>query len=430
MGVERSVRSACASPAPSRPLSVLVVNSLYRPQMVGGAEVVAEMLATKLAAGGHRVSVVTSCSRERDHSVDEMDGVTVYRFFPKNLWWLHERFAPGDRRSAFDKLRWRITDAWNQDAARKFAEILDRVRPDVVHTHNIKGFSPAVWRLAKRRGIPVVHTGHSYELICAGGALLGRNGAACAPRSRCLGCHVHGAWYRAQAEAIDVFCSPSDFLLKAHAAAGVVPKRTAHVPNGIARALRPRQGRRGDRKAPVRYLYLGQLAGHKGIDTLIGAIRSTRAAFTVDIAGQGDGETSVRALAGSDSRVRFHGFVDGAEKDRLLSNADALLFPSIWVENAPMSIAEAFRYGLPVIGSRIGAIPEFVEHGTNGMLFDVGNAASLAWCMTLLCERPERLQRITEGAVLAGAAWPTPDDMVEAYLAIYRSLVAGTSCAI
>lgn len=424
MSMEHLARRASTSRARSRQLSVLIVNSLYSPHVVGGAEVVAEMLATRLAAHGHRVSVVASCSRERDHGVDQMDGVTVYRFFPKNLWWLHERFAPGDRRSAVDRLRWRITDAWNQDAARKFGAILDRVGPDVVHTHNIKGFSPAVWRLAQRRGIPVVHTGHSYELICAGGALLGRNGRACAPRARCFGCHVHSAWYRAQAEAIDVFCSPSDFLLKAHAEAGVVPKRTARVPNGIARVRQPRWGRGGDRNSPVRYLFLGQLAGHKGIDILTDAIRRTRAAFIVDVAGRGEGEASLKALASSDSRVRFHGFVEGPHKDQLLSNADVLLFPSIWVENAPMSIAEAFRYGLPVIGSRIGAIPEFVEHGTNGLLFDVGNAASLAGAMTLLCEQPERLQRITEGAILAGEAWPTPDDMAEAYIAIYRSLVA------
>lgn len=424
MGVDRRTLPADGPAATARPLSVLVMNSFYAPFVVGGAEVVAEMLATTLAAQGHRVSVVTSCSRDRESGVERMNGVDVYRFFPKNLWWLHERFAVGDRRSVVDKLRWRLTDAWNRDAGETFGQILDRIRPDIVHTHNIKGFSPIVWQIARRRGIPVVHTGHSYELICADGALLGRGGRSCAPRSRCLGCNIHGAWYRAKADAIDVFCSPSDYLLRVHAEAGVVPKRTARVRNGIAphTPLPPVPSR--ERNAPVRFLYMGQLAGHKGIDTLIGAIRKADGAdFAVDIAGRGDGEARLKALAGCDGRIRFHGFVEGERKERLLSSADVLIFPSIWVENAPMSIAEAFRHGLPVVASRIGAIPEFVEHGTNGFLFEVGNAASLASCMARLCDRPDELQQIREGATRSGEAWPTPEDMARDYVSIYQSLV-------
>ncbi|WIM12911.1 MAG: hypothetical protein OJF58_003874 [Enhydrobacter sp.] len=408
----------------ARSLSVLIVNSLYAPFVVGGAEVVTEMLANTLAEQDHRISVVTSCSRDQDFDVERRNGVDVYRFFPENRWWLYERFAPGDRRSAIDKVRWRVTDAWNRDAGEKFGQILDQVRPDVVHTHNIKGLSPVIWHVAQRKGIPVVHTAHSYELICADGSLLGRNGESCAPQSRCMVCRFHGAWYRKQAAAIDVFCSPSQYLLQAHAKASVAFKRSAHVRNGVARGGPPRMnGQPGDDR-PVRYLYMGQLAAHKGIDTLVQAVRSARGSvFTLDVAGRGEEEAKLKALAGMDDRVRFHGFVDGERKDRLISSADVLVFPSIWVENAPMSIAEAFRYGLPVIGSRIGAIPEFVEHGSNGLLFDTGNAASLAACMMQLSERPDELRRMKRGARRSGDSWPTPETMSSEYVDIYRSLI-------
>lgn len=409
---------------PGPPLSVLIVNSLYAPFSVGGAEVVAEMLATTLAAQGHTVTVVTTCSRDRGFTVERIDGVDVYRFFPKNRWWLHDRFTPGDKRSAVDKLRWRITDAWNRDAGEKFGRILDQVRPDVVHTHNIKGLSPVLWHTARRHGLPVVHTGHSYELICADGALLGRGGRSCTPQTRCLTCNIHSAWYRAKADAIDVFCSPSNYLLRAHAEAGVKPRRSEVVRNGIAPRGVTSRARTPLEHRPVRYLFLGQLAGHKGIGTLIEAIcRAGKADFTVDIAGRGDGERAMNALARSDGRVRFHGFVQGERKEQLLANADVLLFPSIWVENAPMSIAEAFRYGLPVIGSRIGAIPEFVDHGFNGLLFEVGNPASLAAYMTRLCDQPDELLRIAAGARHTSRLWPTPVQMAAGYLRIYRSLL-------
>lgn len=424
MSLDSSTLPGTGPAAAAGSLSVLVMNSFYAPFVVGGAEVVAESLATELAVQGHRVSVVTSCSREQEPGVEQMSGVDVHRFFPKNLWWLHDRFTVGDRRSVVDKLRWRITDAWNRDAGEHFGRILDTVQPDIVHTHNIKGFSPIVWEIARRRGIPVVHTGHSYELICADGALRGRGGGSCAPQSRCFGCNVHGAWYRAKAEAIDVFCSPSDYLLRVHAEAGVVPKRTARVRNGIARRA-PLRPVAAEGRPAVRFLYMGQLASHKGIDTLINAIGATsRADFAVDFAGRGDSEARLKKLAAGDNRVRFHGFVEGVQKERLLSSADVLLFPSVWVENAPMSIAEAFRYGLPVVGSRIGAIPEFVEHDINGLLFEVGNAASLVSCMTRLCQRPDELRRISEGAKRSGESWPTPQDMAHEYVGIYRSLLA------
>lgn len=405
---------------------MLIVNSLYTPFVVGGAEVVTEMLATTLAAQGHRASVVTTCARDRETDVERLHGVDVYRFFPKNRWWLYERFAAGDRRSAIEKLRWRIADAWNRDAGERFGRILQRLRPDIVHTHNIKGFSPLIWHVAHRSGIPVVHTGHSYELICANGSLLGSGGKSCAAHSRCATCRIHGAWYRAQANAIDVFCSPSAYLLRAHAEAGVAFRRSALVRNGVAGPMPPESARSSAEGRPLRFLYMGQLAPHKGIDTLLDAIVLAKGCdFAVDIAGRGDAEARVTAIAAVDHRVRFHGFVDGPRKEQLLSGADVLIFPSIWVENAPMSIAEAFRHALPVIGSRIGAIPEFVDPGVNGLLFDSGSAASLADCMSALCANPEALRRLQQGARRSGAAWPTPEVMASDYVAIYRTLLQG-----
>ncbi|MBV8406083.1 MAG: glycosyltransferase family 4 protein [Alphaproteobacteria bacterium] len=424
MYLDGETEAAVGEMAPSaKRLSVLIVNSLYAPFVVGGAEVVAEMLANMLAAQGQRVSVVSSCSREDGVRVERRGGVDLYHFFPDNRWWLYERFLPGDRRSTIDLVRWRLRDAWNRDAGRKFQDVLRRVRPDVVHTHNIKGFSPIIWHAARRNGIPVVHTAHSYELICANGSLLDGSGNSCASQSRCSTCRVHGAWYRAKAAAIDVFCSPSQYLLRTHADAGVPLRRVALVRNGVNRPTSSPRSPRRRLDGRIRYLYMGQLAAHKGIDTLIEAIGlSSGAALTVDIAGRGDGQGKLEALARRDDRVRFHGFVEGHRKEQLLAEADVLIFPSIWVENAPMSIAEAFCFGLPVIGSRIGAVPEFVEPGSNGLLFEPGNARALAARMVELSERPDMLVRLQQGASESGVSWPTPEAMAAKYLAVYRSL--------
>ena len=413
--------------APDKPpiagaLSVLLVNSLYSPFRVGGAELVTELLATTLARQGHRVTVVTSCSRQDGSSLETRDGVQIHRFFPPNLWWLHERFTAGDTRSRCAKLSWRIRDCWNSAAGRRFAEIVDRLRPDVVHTHNIKGFSPILWSIARRRRIPVVHTAHSYELICTSGLLLDAQNRACPPGARCGACRVQGRWYGAQARSIDVFCSPSKYLLQAHWEAGLPIRHGAVVRNGTARtgASSSSHRRQGE---PVRFLYLGQLARHKGLHVLAEAVRRCSSPFRIDLAGDGEAAGAVRALAMSDARVHYHGFVDGERKRELLLDADALIFPSIWVENAPMSVIEALCQGVPVIASDIGATAELVEHGANGLLFRAGDAQALAEVMQAFCGSIERRQTLQRRAALAGATMPTPEMMTAEYFEIYRSLL-------
>jgi glycosyltransferase involved in cell wall biosynthesis len=405
------------------PLNVLLVNSLYAPYVVGGAEIVTEMLASNLAMDGHGVTVVTSCSASEGMSRSQIDGVDVIRFFPKNLWWLYERFAPGDRRSALAKLRWRFRDAWNRDVAHRFAAILDAIRPDIVHTHNFKGFSPVIWQEAHRQGIPVVHTGHSYEMICVNGSLLKPDGDVCGAAVRCWPCRLQGHWFRRQVKAVDVFCSPSRYLLDIHRVAGIEPDRVARVPNGVPRKTTPARRRRLP-DAPRHVLYMGQLADHKGVAVLLDALRILQGLrFTLDIAGKGPLEGMVAAGAESDDRIRFHGFVDAERKQALFAAADALVFPSVWVENSPMAIIEAFCAGIPVIGSDIGAIPELVKHDFNGLLFDAGSAAGLARCISTFVTSPSVLERLERGAESSGECLATPQEMTAEYLKIYRSLL-------
>jgi glycosyltransferase involved in cell wall biosynthesis len=404
------------------PLHILLLSSLYPPHTVGGAELVAQALAVSLVKDGHRVTVVSSCNRSDGETTSEQEGVTVRRFFPKNLWWLYERFTPGDRRSLPAKLRWRMHDLWNRDAARRFGRILDHARPDLVHTHNFKGFSPAIWREAQRRRLPIVHTAHSYELICVSGMLLKATHEVCGARQRCWPCRMQGRWCARHVEAIDIFCSPSRFLLHAHQEAGMKPRRFALVENG----MRPPTADKAKMKTgdhAVRFLFLGQLAEHKGVAVLLTALRQLPdAPIVFDVAGRGAMEVGVALRADFDRRLRYHGYVDRTKKAALLSAADVLVMPSIWVENAPVAIAEAFANGVAVIASDLGALPEHVTHEENGLLFPAGNAAALAGCMARLIEEPELLARLKRGARASGRTLATPETMSGNYLSLYRTL--------
>ena len=102
----------------------------------------------------------------------------------------------------------------------------------------------------------------------------------------------------------------------------------------------------------------------------------------VAIAGVGPLEGDVRAAAARDSRIVFLGYVAGAAKTDALARAGFLLLPSLWHENAPVTIIEAAAYGLGVVASDIGGIPEFVEDDATGALVQPGDPAALAAAMT------------------------------------------------
>jgi glycosyltransferase involved in cell wall biosynthesis len=167
------------------------------------------------------------------------------------------------------------------------------------------------------------------------------------------------------------------------------------------------------------------LTEEKGVRVVLDAVRRlpNDLRFELTIAGRGPLEHAVRDAAEADPRIRFAGFVQGEEKHALLSNASHLLIPSLWYENAPVAVVEAAAYGIGVIGSRIGGIPELVSEGSTGFLFEPGDAAALAGIMHRLATGEIALLGLTEAA-RAVAERHAIGPMVEAYLRHYQSLGA------
>jgi glycosyltransferase involved in cell wall biosynthesis len=148
------------------------------------------------------------------YPVEIRNGVTVVRFFPKNLYWNFAR----EGQSAARRVMWHLRDAWNRDAARRFRAILEMAPPSVVHTHLIDGFSASIWRRARHAGVPIVHTAHDYHLLCPRAFLLDRQWRICQRPS--AGCRLYRAWHLRTARDVDLFVSPSRFLLDRHVQAG------------------------------------------------------------------------------------------------------------------------------------------------------------------------------------------------------------------
>jgi glycosyltransferase involved in cell wall biosynthesis len=290
--------------------------------------------------------------------------------------------------------------------------IVDRVRPDVVHLHNIyHQLSPSVLRPLARRGIPTVMTLHDYKLVCPTYQLLDRGGVceACLPRHfhqavahRCNRGSVTGSVLAATEltlhtalglyGAVDVFLCPSEFMRRTMARGRVYPERLAHVPHfaelgALTPAAAPGSG----------VLFVGRLAPEKGVDVLLEAVGRLGPHVGLVVAGDGPERASLQARArelGLATRVRFVGRVPAPVVNRLMRAAAVVAVPSRWHENQPMTILEAFGAARPVVTTDLGGLPELVDEGETGSLVRADDPGALADALHRLTSDPRRAHRM------------------------------------
>lgn len=408
-------------------MHVMVVNNAYPPIAAGGAELVVCYLCEGLVARGHRVTVVSTCGPHLEPYPTEIrNGVQVIRFFPPNIYWSFER----DRQPGVKKWVWHLQDAWNREAGRRLGSLLAATRPDILHSHVIDGFSAAIWAAARGAGIPVVHTAHDYHLLCPRAFLMSANWRHCTrPR---LPCRAYRGWHLRTTRHVDRFVSPSRFLLEMHEQEGLDVAERAVIPNGIPQPDHVEKVRRWREPASrSRFLMLTRLTVEKGVRVVLEAMARLPGELDIEltVAGRGPLEAEVREAAARDPRIHFLGYLAGDDKLVALSRAGCLLLPSLWYENAPVALVEAAAYGLGVIASDIGAIPEFVEPQRTGILFPCGDAMALAEAMRRLASDPSALPHLAECSRSFAGRF-TVDRMVDGYLTCYQASPARRQHAI
>jgi glycosyltransferase involved in cell wall biosynthesis len=219
--------------------------------------------------------------------------------------------------------------------------------------------------------------------------------------------------YRRQ---VDRIVAPSRFLIDKFVEWGWPREHFVYVPNWLDAAGVEARYSPGDY-----VLYVGRLSYEKGISTLVRAARA--AGVRLAVAGEGPLRAELETLAGPEGTVTFLGFRRGADLARDLAGARAVVVPSECYENAPLAVLEAYAAGKPVLGARIGGIPELIEEDRTGWLFEAGNADDLAMQLARVAAAPETLL----GAMGREARARVERDFsrqryVDAILALYRSL--------
>jgi glycosyltransferase involved in cell wall biosynthesis len=181
---------------------------------------------------------------------------------------------------------------------------------------------------------------------------------------------------------VDRIVVPSKFYVEKLVEWGWPREQMVHVPNFVDVDDYSAQWTEGDY-----FVFAGRLAPEKGLATLIRAAASSRQRLV--IAGTGPEEAALRQLAGeTGADVTFAGYLSGHALHRLIGESRALVLPSEWYENAPISVLEAYALGRPVIGASIGGIPEMIVEGETGMTAQAGDATDLARTLAKMAALP------------------------------------------
>ncbi len=395
-----------------------MVNSLYTPNVVGGAERLVQLLAEALVTAGHE-TVVLSLSNHDSPRTDSVNGVRVYYLPLKNVYW------PFGKNPSWLKPFWHLRDSYNSQMARAVGRIFDSEKPSLIHTHNLTGFSVAVWQEAKKRRLPIVHTLHDYHLLCPRSTMF-RNGQNCA--SQCLDCRGLSLPKLSQTDRVDVVVGVSRFILERHLSHGYF--RTTPVKevvlNAYPDAFRDTyQEERAARPRLLRVGFLGRIVPTKGVETLFQACESLPAdklELLVGGAGKADYIDHLQSKHALPN-LTYLGYV---EPKRFFSQIDLLVAPSLWHEPCPLVIIEALACGRPVVGSDRGGIPELIDEGETGFVFEPSQPESLRRAIERFLLEPTLAKRM-RNACLEKAKSFLPSRMTEAYVNTYRRAIKQTS---
>lgn len=359
-------------------MKFLYLNNFNYPR--GGAENVFLAEAALLKNKDHSVYIFS-----RKHPENLPTELTD--FFPSEMSTDSIRF----NKKNFESLK-RI--CYNVEAKRGLDSALNNIKIDLAHAHNIYGgLTTSVLDTLRNRGLPIVLTLHDYKLICPNYKLLS-HGKICedckfkkyfmAIKNRChkdslIASAIYSietyfnSFFDKYQKNIQLFISPSKFLKEKFMEFGWSTEKIIYLPNFIAIDDFKPQFPPG----PY-FIYIGRLSSEKGLPTLMKAfmeIKSPKAKLY--IVGDGPIRKELEGHAHDDQRIHFTGYLSGNSLKEVTRNALAVVVPSEWYENAPLSVLEAFSFGKPVIGSKIGGIPEMIDEGYNGYLFNPGDVNNL-----------------------------------------------------
>lgn len=348
-------------------MKILLVNTFYYPEVKGGAEYSVKKLAEALQADGNEITVLASGNTDNDEIID---GIKVHR---RKFHSIYHSYGNVNK-NVITMIFHRALDFWNPMNRNIIIDILKKEKPDIIHTNNIYEITPIIWKTAKENGIHTVHTIRDYYLMCYKTNLLKKNNEICNAHN--IGCRLYQYINRKLTNYVDVLTAPSNMMIKEVEKRRFFEKSQHSVVYNACEFNKENVAVNCAKKkvdSTITFVYLGGFHEHKGIDTLLEAFQNLESSNArLVFAGKGEKTQKIEEAAIKDSRIYYAGFLDESQIAELLNRCDVLVCPSLWNEPFGRVILDAYKSGLPVIASRIGALPEIVQEGKTGILVNPG----------------------------------------------------------
>lgn len=293
------------------------------------------------------------------------------------------------------KISLKMLYSW--EAKKKFKRLLEDEKPDIIHLNIFQSqLTGSIVDVAKDFNIPIVYTAHDLKSICPNYQMLNhgdicekcihgdysncfKTGCMKDSKSKSLLATVEAEIYKVNStyQKLDCVITPSEFYKRKIEEADIVKCPIVHIPNFLPADVEYKS----DNAQGDYFLYFGRLSREKGISTLIEAYVKSNVNNPLYIVGSGPIEPQLQDLIdryGKEDSIKLLGFKNGRELTDILSNALCVCLPSEWYENGPYSIMEAQAMGKPVIVSSNGGLPELVEEGITGYIFEPKNIDNLS----------------------------------------------------
>ncbi len=381
----------------SKNLNILKIIHGYPPYYMAGSEVYTFNLANELSKF-FNITIFTRVENDfkEPYSINESNenDITVIRVNKPNRDYTF--------RSKYE----------DNKMAKIFEKYLVRIKPDIVHIGHLSHLTIFIVEIIKKYEIPIVFTLHDYWMMCIRGQLIRDDLSLCSgPHiEKCSECnrkyftsHSHAKeeisnWLRMLKTInghVDLFISPSKFLQKKYIEYGIPEDKIIYLDYGFNKELF--NGIKRNPSFKIRFGFLGRIVPVKGISLLIEAfneIDHTKAELNI----YGKLPNSYMFLKEQcyNSAINFKGSYNYNEISKILSNVDVLVTPSIWFENSPLVIHEAFLAKIPVITSNLGGMTELVIHKKNGLLFKPENVEDLTKKMDLFINDPKLIEKYSQ----------------------------------
>jgi len=394
-------------------MRILYINVLYDPFIVGGAEITLKILVEGIRERGYEVKVLSFWDRNNKEEI--VNGVPVYRAKIPNLY-----LPYGKIRQPFLKRRlWHILDVYNPVAKKIALKQIKEFKPDVISIHNTQGWSCSIWDAINEANIPAIQVLHDLYLICPTNMF--KNNTIC--KRQCLICKLMRFPCKLKSNKLKAVVGVSNFVLNKLLSYGYF--KEVPIKKVIYDSRKDLDKVPVDRKVNTKYVnfgFIGNLAPNKGIEVLLKVYHKIKKQYhRLFIAGAGkqDYEEYLKSKYKDESII----FLGKVEPKEFFNKVDVTIVPSIWYENFPGVILESFAFGVPVIGSNIGGIPEMITEGKNGMLFDPYKEGDLEEKLLRFEEQISEWRNKSEDIKKSGQKFLDYNKWIDKWESLYKQVI-------